>query len=99
MASYEQMLRANILVAFFIPALVHIMDAMGTQTEAIAVRGLSLRHRPLMYILGSEIMTGALTGLALGVLVSRIMARGLSASNIVEDHDAKRPHDAIMLLE
>jgi magnesium transporter len=97
MASYEQMLRANILVAFFIPALVYITDAMGTQTEAIAVRGLS--HRPLMYILGSEIMTGALTGLALGVLVSRIMARGLSASNIVEDHDAKRPHDAIMLLE
>jgi magnesium transporter len=68
MASYEETLRANILVAFFIPALVYITDAVGTQTEAIAVRGLSLRHRPLVYILGSEIMTGALIGLALGVL-------------------------------
>jgi magnesium transporter len=67
MASYEETLQANILVAFFIPALVYITDAIGTQTEAIAVRGLSLRHRPLKDILGSEIVTGALIGLALGV--------------------------------
>jgi len=68
MASYEDALRANVLIAVFIPALVYITDAIGTQTEAIAVRGLSLRQRPLSYILGQEVVTGALIGLALGML-------------------------------
>jgi magnesium transporter len=70
MASYEQALQANVLIAIFIPALVYITDAIGTQTEAIAVRGLSLRQRPLAYILGGEVITGALIGLALGVLAT-----------------------------
>jgi magnesium transporter len=68
MASYEATLKANVLIAFFIPALVYLTDAIGTQTEAIAVRGLSLRHRPLAYVLGWEMVTGAIIGLALGLL-------------------------------
>lgn len=68
MASYEAALQANVLIAFFIPALVYITDAIGTQTEAIAVRGLSLRKRPLASILSWEILTGALIGLALGAI-------------------------------
>jgi len=68
MASYEAALHGNVLIALFIPALVYITDAIGTQTEAIAVRGLSLRRRPLAYILGWEIFTGAVIGLVLGVI-------------------------------
>jgi magnesium transporter len=68
MASYEDALRSNVLIAVFIPALVYITDAIGTQTEAIAVRGLSLGQRPLPAIFGFEILTGALIGLALGAL-------------------------------
>lgn len=70
MASYEQELQANALIAIFIPALVYITDAIGTQTEAIAVRGLSFRASPLAYILGGEVITGALIGLALGFLAT-----------------------------
>jgi magnesium transporter len=68
MASYEAALRANVLIAVFIPALIYITDAIGTQTEAIAVRGLSIRNRPLANVLGWEILTGAMIGLALGLI-------------------------------
>jgi magnesium transporter len=68
MAGYERTLQANVAIAFFIPALVYLTDAIGTQTEAIAVRGLSLRRYPLARILLTEALTGALIGLALGLL-------------------------------
>jgi magnesium transporter len=69
MASYEEALQANIAIAFFIPSLVYLTDAIGTQTEAIAVRGLSLRRRwSLASILSSEIVTGTMIGMVLGAL-------------------------------
>lgn len=68
MASYERALAQNVMLAFFIPSLVYLTDAIGTQTEAVAVRGLSLRRRPLAYILLMEIATGATIGLALSLV-------------------------------
>jgi magnesium transporter len=68
MASFEHAIKANVTIAFFIPALVYLTDAIGTQTEAIAVRGLSLRKRPLAYILAREVVTGGVIGLALGCI-------------------------------
>lgn len=68
MAGFERVLQANVAIAFFIPALVYLTDAIGTQTEAIAVRGLSLRRQPLWGLLVKEMTTGGLIGLALGAL-------------------------------
>jgi magnesium transporter len=68
MASFEETLRTNVIVGFFIPALVYLTDAVGTQTEAIAVRGLSLRSKPLVLLLAMEILTGAAIGLMLGLI-------------------------------
>jgi len=68
MVSFEHALSANITIAFFIPALVYLADAVGTQTEAIVVRGLSLRMRPLLPLLIGEVATGALIGLPLAFL-------------------------------
>ena len=68
MAGFETELSANVEIAFFIPALVYLADAIGTQTEAVAVRGLSLSHKPLWAIFGGELATGLLLGLALGAL-------------------------------
>lgn len=68
MASFEQALQANVMIAFFIPSLVYLTDAIGTQTEAIAVRGLSLRRKPLASILWREIITGGAIGLSLGLI-------------------------------
>lgn len=68
MASFERTLAANVTITFFIPALVYLADAIGTQTEAIAVRGLSIRKLSLGRILAAEIATGALIGSALAIL-------------------------------
>ena len=68
MASFEALLSRNVVVAFFIPALVYLTDAIGTQTEAIAVRGLSMTRRPFSRVLLGEIATGALIGCALAAV-------------------------------
>jgi magnesium transporter len=65
-ARFEDALRARVTLAFFVPGLVYLADAIGTQTEAIAVRGLSLAHTPLRRVLLGEILTGVLIGLVLG---------------------------------
>ena len=68
MVSFEHVLKANIIISFFIPALVYLADAVGTQTEAVVVRGLSLRMRPPGPLLLGEMATGALIGLPLALL-------------------------------
>ncbi|MEN9315240.1 MAG: hypothetical protein RIS35_1633 [Pseudomonadota bacterium] len=68
MKQHAQTLEANVAIAFFIPAIVYLADAIGTQSEAIAVRGLSLSRRPLMNALGSELRTGMLIGAVLSLL-------------------------------
>jgi magnesium transporter len=68
MAKFEATLQENVAIAFFIPALVYLTDAIGTQTEAIAIRGLSVRRTPLGRILLLEFMTGGLIGLVLALV-------------------------------
>jgi magnesium transporter len=67
MVGYETALQTNVMIAFFIPGLVYLTDAIGTQTEAIAVRGLSVRSKPLLALLWSEIVTGGTIGVLLGL--------------------------------
>jgi magnesium transporter len=68
-ARFEQALQAKVMLAFFVPGIVYLADAIGTQTEAIAVRGLSLSNASLARLVGGEIRTGLLIGLALGSMV------------------------------
>jgi magnesium transporter len=68
MQRFEGALQANVAVAFFIPAIVYLADAVGTQSEAIAVRGLSMSRKPLLAVLGGELRTGVLIGLVLSLL-------------------------------
>ena len=68
MAQYEDILTRNIGIAFFVPGIVYLADAIGTQTEAIAVRGLSLSHVGIMHLLAGELRTGLLLGAILGAI-------------------------------
>lgn len=68
MASVEAALQAKVALAFFVPAIVYLADAIGTQTEAIAVRGLSLSHAPMRTLVWGELRTGLLIGAALGAV-------------------------------
>jgi magnesium transporter len=62
---FENALANQVSIAFFVPGIVYLADAIGTQTEAIAVRGISLSHSPLTRLLTGELRTGLLIGLAL----------------------------------
>jgi magnesium transporter len=68
-AQFEHMLSANVAVAFFVPALVYIAGAIGTQAVSVAVRGLGARRLPIAQLLWRELETGVLIGVALGAIV------------------------------
>ncbi|HSC94467.1 MAG TPA: magnesium transporter, partial [Burkholderiales bacterium] len=68
MAGFEATIERVVAVAFFVPALVYLADAIGTQSEAIAVRGLSLTRAGIRHLLAGELRTGMLIGVALAVI-------------------------------
>jgi magnesium transporter len=67
MAGFAATLEKNLVVAFFVPALVYLADAIGTQSEAIAVRGLSLTRAGIAHLIAGELRTGMLLGAGLGL--------------------------------
>ncbi|MCZ7565472.1 MAG: magnesium transporter [Burkholderiales bacterium] len=67
-AWFERALESRVALAFFVPGIVYLADAIGTQTESIAVRGLSLSTAPIPRLVAGELRTGVLIGLTLSVL-------------------------------
>lgn len=65
MDAFQAQLERQVLVAFFIPGIVYLADAVGTQTEAVVIRGLSVGIG-VERIVAREIMTG----LAIGALIA-----------------------------
>lgn len=65
---FETALAAHVTVAFFIPAIVYLADSVGTQSEVVVVRGLSLTNSALLPLFFGELATGALLGVVLGLL-------------------------------
>ncbi|HEX9182911.1 MAG TPA: magnesium transporter, partial [Burkholderiales bacterium] len=68
MAGFESTLSTHIAVAFFVPGIVYLADAIGTQSEAVAVRGLSLTHAGIRHLLAGELRTGMGIGASLGLI-------------------------------
>lgn len=66
-AGFEQGLADHLELAFFIPGIVYIADAVGTQTETLIVRGLSVGV-PVGNVMRRELLTGVLLGAVLGGL-------------------------------
>ncbi|MBI5794427.1 magnesium transporter [Candidatus Uhrbacteria bacterium] len=60
---FEQVLAANVKVAFFIPFVVYIADAIGTQTESIYTRDLKSGKAKFSVYLFKESLLGLLFGL------------------------------------
>lgn len=67
MSSFEKVLTDNIGLAFFLPMIVYISDAVGTQTETIFVRTLAREKFNFYKYLLKEVFIGALLGLTLGI--------------------------------
>lgn len=66
-ASFEGALASRVVLAFFVPAVVYLADAVGTQTESLVIRGIS-QGVSLRSILFSEVATGLLIGTVLAGL-------------------------------
>jgi magnesium transporter len=67
MGRFERELETTVLVAFFVPGIVYMADAVGTQTEAVVIRGLSLGV-PVRRMARRELVAG----LAVGVLLATL---------------------------
>lgn len=64
-ASFQTTLAANVALAFFLPGIVYLADAVGTQTETVVVRALSVG-----VTLRSLVLREALSGLAIGIALA-----------------------------
>jgi magnesium transporter len=63
--SFEEQIREEVLLALFVPAVVYMADAVGTQTETLVIRGMSV-GTPIRKIVGRELATG----LTIGILIA-----------------------------
>lgn len=70
MAGFEETLAHNVAAAFFVPALVYIAGAIGTQAVSVAVRGLASDHVPILRLMRDELIIGLGIGTTLGTLSS-----------------------------
>lgn len=63
---FETSLKREVALAFFLPLVVYMADAIGTQTETILVRRMVYGRVPLLKQLWREASLGALIGLTIG---------------------------------
>jgi len=69
MSRFERALAERVAIAFFVPGIVYLADAIGTQTEAATVRTLSLSGASLRHLARHELATGLLIGIVLAAVV------------------------------
>jgi len=63
--AYEDEIREQVLLAFFLPAVVYMADAVGTQTETVVIRGMALGI-PVRAVIARELLTGLVIAGLLG---------------------------------
>lgn len=66
---FETRLQEKLMLAFFIPGIVYLADAVGTQTETVVVRGLSIGVE-IKRVIWLELLTGLGIGLALALVAT-----------------------------
>lgn len=67
--SFEQALKKEIALAFFIPVIVYMSDAVGTQTETIFIRSLSLEELDIRKYILRESLVGLAMAFILSILI------------------------------
>lgn len=70
MIGFEETLSQNVAAAFFVPALVYIAGAIGTQAVSVSVRSLSMQDVAIGPLLRDELMIGLAIGGVLGLIAS-----------------------------
>lgn len=67
---FEQAIAAEVALAFFIPVIVYMSDAVGTQTQTLFIRALALRKISLSRYLLKELAVDIALGIMLGGLIT-----------------------------
>ena len=64
---FEEQIANDVRLAFFVPGVVYMADAVGTQTEALMIRGMSIGVS-IRQVFRLEVLTGLAVGLLLGLV-------------------------------
>jgi magnesium transporter len=64
---FETQLQERVMLAFFVPGIVYLADAVGTQTETVVVRGLSVGVS-IRQMVGRELLAGLVIGLSMALV-------------------------------
>jgi len=78
---FEEKLAANVVLAFFLPGIVYMADAVGTQTETLIIRGLSVGV-PIRHVVRREAITGVLVGMAIALIFYPLALIGWGDSQV-----------------
>jgi len=70
---FESQLQSQVILAFFIPGIVYLADAVGTQTETLAIRGMSV-GMSIERMFRREVITSLLIGVILALLTFPLVA-------------------------
>jgi magnesium transporter len=66
--TFEGQLEETVALAFFLPGIIYMADAVGTQTETLVIRGFSVGVSPVR-MLRLEALTGAIIGVLLSAAI------------------------------
>lgn len=69
---FEKTIADNIALVFFLPVVVYMSDAVGTQTEAMLIRKLARGKVNFWKYLVKEVMLGTMLGVMLGIITGGI---------------------------
>lgn len=69
---FETQLQDKVMLTFFLPGIIYLADAVGTQTETVVVRGLSVGI-DIRQMLGRELIAGLTIGLALALVAGPLV--------------------------
>ncbi len=74
--TFESILSKHIILAFFIPAIVYISDALGTQIQTLFIRDLAVMGEKLK--VGKYLMKQILISLIIAIILSSLIFLGIS---------------------
>ncbi len=78
----EQILKTDIRLAFFIPIIVYLSDAVGSQTESIYIRAVAQKKIRFFHYLIKELGVGFALGTIFGSLVGFFASHWLHSSSL-----------------
>ncbi len=81
-SKYEKILSADLRLAFFIPVIVYMSDAVGTQTETIFVRHLKKTGASFSKYLAKETAIGLCLGMIFGSAIGLFAAYWLGSAAV-----------------